>query len=188
MRLLVGAALVAVAAVWLLGPGRAHVRWIEQAWAGAAQQVAQESQAWMREEGAQAAVRVAEQAAERVQRELGALAARPEAGALLARRLIDALVTDAPSPGYVDAVARVYDDNGRGERGDMRAVVHAMLIHPEAEAAARQAGSLKEPLVRAAAALLARPVAQAGQGAPASPPPAATPPGAASRPAPTAAR
>ncbi|MFZ4649238.1 MAG: DUF1800 family protein [Rubrivivax sp.] len=104
-----------------------------------------------------AALGAAEQAAEHVKRELGALASRPEAGEQVARRLIQALVTDTPSVDYVRAVARVFDDNGHGQRGDMRAVVHAMLAHPEAAEAARRAGSLKEPLMRAAAALLAQP-------------------------------
>ena len=159
IRLLLVAALVAAAAAWWLSAGRSPGATVQEAVGSAARQAAQDSLAWMREEGAQLAVRSAEQAAERVKRELGELAARPEAGALVASRLIEALVTDAPSPDYVDAVARVFDDNGRGERGDMRAVVHAMLVHPQAQDAARRAGSLKEPLLRAAAALLAQPAA-----------------------------
>lgn len=167
IRLLLVAALVAAAAAWWLSAGRSPGATVQEAVGSAARQAAQDSLAWMREEGAQLAVRSAEQAAERVKRELGELAARPEAGALVASRLIEALVTDAPSPDYVDAVARVFDDNGRGERGDMRAVVHAMLVHPQAQDAARRAGSLKEPLLRAAAALLAQPAASGAASGPA---------------------
>ena len=43
-------------------------------------------------------------------------------------------MTSNPSPAYVAAVAAVFNDNGAGVRGDLAAVVRAILTHPEAGA------------------------------------------------------
>ncbi len=76
----------------------------------------------------------------------------PNVGPFVARRLIQHLVTSSPSPGYVYRVARVFDDNGSGVRGDLGAVVRAILLDYEARSAtAAQApghGKLREPLLR----------------------------------------
>ena len=68
----------------------------------------------------------------------------------MAIRLIQRLVTSNPSPAYVSRVAAVFDNNGSGVRGDLGAVVKAILLDPEARApgAADSAGKLKEPLLR----------------------------------------
>lgn len=77
----------------------------------------------------------------------------PNTGPFIARRLIQRLVTANPSPGYLHRVSSVFDDNGSGVRGDMKAVARAILLDPEARnmATRNQAGfgHLKEPLLRA---------------------------------------
>lgn len=53
-------------------------------------------------------------------------------GPFLAERLIQRLVKSNPTPAYIDRVASVFNDNGSGERGDLSAVVKAILLDPEA--------------------------------------------------------
>ncbi len=74
----------------------------------------------------------------------------PNVGPFLAIRLIHRLVTSNPSPGYVARVASVFNDNGFGERGDLGAVVKAILMDPEARPAMHMEidGKIKEPLLR----------------------------------------
>ncbi|MCG8371082.1 MAG: DUF1800 domain-containing protein, partial [Proteobacteria bacterium] len=71
-------------------------------------------------------------------------------GPFMAIRLIQRLTTSNPSPGYVRRVAEVFNDNGFGERGDLGAVVRAILLDPEARPAmpVEIDGKLKEPLLR----------------------------------------
>ncbi|MCE2945072.1 MAG: DUF1800 domain-containing protein, partial [Xanthomonadaceae bacterium] len=87
------------------------------------------------------------------------LANHPNVGPFLARHLIQRLVTSNPSPAYVQRVAQRFNNNGSGVRGDMRAVVRAVLMDPEARDAARAgqytAGKVKEPMLRFAAVLRA---------------------------------
>jgi uncharacterized protein (DUF1800 family) len=77
----------------------------------------------------------------------------------ISRQLIQRLVTSNPSPGYVYRVAQAFADNGKGVRGDMTAVVRAVLTDYEARSGAVAAtasfGKLKEPLLRATAMLRA---------------------------------
>jgi uncharacterized protein (DUF1800 family) len=56
----------------------------------------------------------------------------PNIGPFVATRLIRAFVTSNPSPQYISDVADVFNDNGHGVRGDMQAVIRAILTHPEA--------------------------------------------------------
>ena len=56
----------------------------------------------------------------------------PNVGPFIGRQLIRHLVTGTPTPGYVERVATVFDDNGAGVRGDLKAVVRAILLDPEA--------------------------------------------------------
>jgi uncharacterized protein (DUF1800 family) len=74
----------------------------------------------------------------------------PNVGPFIAIRLIQRLVTSNPSPGYVQRVAQVFDDNAAGVRGDLGAVVKAILLDPEArpELPMDLDGKLKEPLLR----------------------------------------
>ncbi len=88
---------------------------------------------------------------------LDTLAAHPNVGPFIGRQLIQRLVTSNPSPAYVGAVARAFADNGAGVRGDMRAVVKAVLMHPEARAMSDTSGKVREPVLRLAAYLRAFP-------------------------------
>lgn len=78
----------------------------------------------------------------------------PNVGPFMARRLIQNLVTSNPSAAYIGRVAAVFNNNGAGVRGDMAAVVKAVLLDSEARDSATAAGStfgkLKEPIVRLA--------------------------------------
>jgi uncharacterized protein (DUF1800 family) len=56
----------------------------------------------------------------------------PNVGPFVARHLIQHLVTSNPSKGYVARVAKVFDNDGTGGRGNLRAVVKAVLMDVEA--------------------------------------------------------
>jgi uncharacterized protein (DUF1800 family) len=90
---------------------------------------------------------------------LDAIYVHPNVGPFLARRLIQRMVTGNPSPAYVGRVAAVFADDGRGIRGNLRAVVRAVLLDPEARdlqvAAGPAAGKQREPVVRFANVLRA---------------------------------
>jgi len=83
---------------------------------------------------------------------LDALANHPNVGPFLAKHLIQRLVTSNPSPDYVRRVATTFNNNGAGVRGDMAAVVRAILLDPEARdmtiAARDDYGKVKEPMLR----------------------------------------
>jgi uncharacterized protein (DUF1800 family) len=76
----------------------------------------------------------------------------PNVGPFIARRLIQRLVTSNPSPEYLSRVAEVFNDDGTGQRGNLGAVVRAILLdveaRPDAEAATDVTGKVKEPLLR----------------------------------------
>ncbi len=71
-------------------------------------------------------------------------------GPFVSIRLIQRLVTSNPSPGYVQRVATVFNDNGFGVRGDLAAVVKAILLDPEARPTMPMEidGKIKEPILR----------------------------------------
>jgi uncharacterized protein (DUF1800 family) len=56
----------------------------------------------------------------------------PNVGPFVATRLIQNLVTSNPTPGYVQRIATVFNNNGQGVRGDLKAVLTAILTDPEA--------------------------------------------------------
>ena len=74
----------------------------------------------------------------------------PNVGPFIAQRLIERLTSSNPSPAYVQRVAARFDDNGSGVRGDLGAVVQAILLDAEARAepVTGTEGKLKEPLIR----------------------------------------
>jgi len=76
----------------------------------------------------------------------------PNTGPFVAYRLIQRLVKSNPSAAYIDRVASAFNDNGQGVRGDMRAVVTAILMDPEArgqyERLEPHHGMLREPMLR----------------------------------------
>ena len=77
----------------------------------------------------------------------------PNVGPFVANELIQHLVTSNPSPAYIQRVASVFDDNGAGVRGDMKALITAILMDPEARrgddpaAAVGTDGHLQEPIL-----------------------------------------
>jgi len=80
----------------------------------------------------------------------------PNTGPFIGKELIQFLVTSNPSSNYVARVAAVFANNGSGVRGDLGAVVKAILLDPEARdarwyAGAPEFGRLKEPVHRAMA-------------------------------------
>jgi uncharacterized protein (DUF1800 family) len=72
-------------------------------------------------------------------------------GPFVCKQLIQHLVTSTPSPAYVSRVAAVFADNGNGVRGDMKAVLRAILEDPEARAGdtdpTYDGGHLREPIL-----------------------------------------
>jgi len=78
----------------------------------------------------------------------------PNVGPFIGKQLIQRLVTSNPSPAYVARVATVFNDNGHGVRGDMAAVVKAILTDVEARddtiVTSPTFGKLREPVVRLA--------------------------------------
>ncbi len=73
-------------------------------------------------------------------------------GPFIGRLLIQRLVTSNPSPAYINRVANAFNDNGSGVRGDMQAVVKAILLDDEARNPTYISdpthGMLREPFVR----------------------------------------
>lgn len=85
---------------------------------------------------------------------LDVLCAHPNVGPFIGTQLIQRLVTSNPSPAYVGRVAAVFADDGRGRRGNLRAVVRAILLDREArfpDLASPTWGKVREPIVRFAA-------------------------------------
>jgi uncharacterized protein (DUF1800 family) len=74
----------------------------------------------------------------------------PNVGPFIGRQLIQRLVTSNPSPAYVERVARAFDGGASGVRGDMKAVLRAVLLDDEARRVPTGAtfGKLREPVVR----------------------------------------
>lgn len=77
----------------------------------------------------------------------------PNVGPFISKQLIQRLVTSNPSRAYVQRVAERFNNDGTGRRGNLQAVVRAILLDPEARSApsgtgAAVAGKLKEPLLR----------------------------------------
>ena len=48
--------------------------------------------------------------------------------AFVSKQLIQRLVTSNPSPAYIQRVAEVFENNGVGVRGDMQAIIAAILL------------------------------------------------------------
>ena len=89
----------------------------------------------------------------------------PNVGPFISRKLIQHFVKSNPSSVYIDDVAGVFNDNGEGVRGDMKAVIKAILLHEEARSCLWQNdpmnGKLKSPVLRFSA--IARGLEKAGR-------------------------
>jgi uncharacterized protein (DUF1800 family) len=73
-------------------------------------------------------------------------------GPFIGQQLIQRLVTSNPSPDYIARISAVFADNGSGVRGDLRAVIRAILLDPEARDPAQMSdpthGLVREPYTR----------------------------------------
>ncbi|MEM9778010.1 MAG: DUF1800 family protein [Chloroflexota bacterium] len=76
----------------------------------------------------------------------------PNVGPFIGRLLIQRLVKSNPSPAYISRVTDAFDDNGSGVRGDMQAVIKAILLDDEARNTTwindSTHGMLREPIIR----------------------------------------
>ena len=72
----------------------------------------------------------------------------PNVGPFVGKQMIQRLVSSNPSPEYVSRISAVFADNGNGVRGDMQAVIRAILTDPEVADASR----VREPFRRFIAA------------------------------------
>jgi len=75
----------------------------------------------------------------------------PNVGPFVCKQLIQHLVTSTPSPAYVARISAVFANNGNGVRGDMQAVIRAILKDTEARAGDTEptfdGGHLREPML-----------------------------------------
>jgi uncharacterized protein (DUF1800 family) len=88
--------------------------------------------------------------AESLRTALDAIFAHPNVPPFIGKQLIQRLVTSNPSPAYVSRISAVFENNGTGVRGDLRAVVKAILLDFEArgDAATPSFGKLRAPVLR----------------------------------------
>ena len=86
---------------------------------------------------------------------LDAIFAHANVAPFIGRQLILRLVCSNPSPAYVTRVATVFNNDGAGVKGNLKAVIKAILLDDEARNAARLAdpafGKQREPVLRLAA-------------------------------------
>lgn len=89
---------------------------------------------------------------EDIQDALDVLFNHPNVGPFIATRLIQQLIKSNPSPSYINRVATVFNNNGQGVRGDMKAVFKTILTDPEARECSwldhPKTGKLRQPLER----------------------------------------
>ncbi len=75
----------------------------------------------------------------------------PNTGPFISKQLIQRLVTGDPSPAYVARISAIFANNGSNVRGDMAAVVKAILLDAEARGVAKKTaanfGQLREPVL-----------------------------------------
>ena len=76
----------------------------------------------------------------------------PNVPPFIGKQLIQRLVTSNPSPAYVERISAVFSDNGAGIRGDLGAVIKAILLDEEARSGhfdnPTTFGKLKEPVLK----------------------------------------
>lgn len=74
----------------------------------------------------------------------------PNVAPFISRQLIQRFVTSTPSAAYIGRVAAVFENNGSNERGDLGAVIRAILLDADARNVNPPAdlGKLREPLLR----------------------------------------
>ncbi|MBK8054700.1 MAG: DUF1800 domain-containing protein [Saprospiraceae bacterium] len=76
----------------------------------------------------------------------------PNTAPFVSYRLIQRLVKSNPSPAYIGRVSAIFANNGTGVRGDMKAILKAILLDPEASSLSAYsvpyASKLREPFTR----------------------------------------
>ena len=86
---------------------------------------------------------------------LDTIFAHANVGPFISRQLIQRLVCSNPGAAYVARVATVFNNDGAGVKGNLKAVIKAILLDPDARGAAGLAnpsfGKLREPVLRFAA-------------------------------------
>lgn len=73
----------------------------------------------------------------------------PNVGPFISKIMIQHMVASDPTPAYVSRVAAVFNNNGAGVRGDIKAVIKAILLDPEARGDSKtdpNFGKLREPV------------------------------------------
>ena len=71
-------------------------------------------------------------AQEELSRVIDIFMSHPNMAPFISKRLIQRFVTSNPSPGYISRVAKVFNNNGKGKKGDLSAVIKAVLLDAEA--------------------------------------------------------
>ena len=83
---------------------------------------------------------------------LDTLFQHPNVGPFFGKQMIQRLVTSNPSPEYIGRVAAAFNNNGNNVRGDMKAVIRAVLLDVEArrdpDLFASSIGKIREPILR----------------------------------------
>jgi uncharacterized protein (DUF1800 family) len=83
---------------------------------------------------------------------LDILFAHPNIAPFISRQLIQRFVTSNPSAAYVSRVSAAFMNNGKGIRGDMKAIIKAVLLDVEARSNSNlsnpQFGKVREPMMR----------------------------------------
>ncbi len=91
-------------------------------------------------------------AAEALKQALDTIFNHPNVGPFFSKQLIQRLITSNPSPAYVARIASVFNNNGNGVRGDLKAVFKAVLMDAEARDDNKITqpawGKQREPIVR----------------------------------------
>ncbi len=86
-----------------------------------------------------------------LKRAIDVISAHPNVGPFIGTQLIQRLVTSNPSRAYVRRVSTAFADDGTGARGNLKAVVRAILLDPEArnpDLNAPDWGKVREPILR----------------------------------------
>ncbi len=87
-----------------------------------------------------------------IEQALDGLFNHPNVPSFISRQLIQRFITSNPSPSYIFDVSQVFKNNGNGVRGDLAAVIKAILLHPDARGKRFELdltfGKIKEPIMK----------------------------------------
>ncbi len=96
---------------------------------------------------------------------LDIIAAHPNVGPFIGKQLIQRLVTSNPSPAYVARISAMFDNDGNGVRGNLAAVLRAIVTDDEAcsTSPADDFGKIREPVLRFTSVVRALRITSTGQ-------------------------